>query len=122
MKLNTKRTILSAAGLMLSAGNALAEATKTASNDLMDKAVDSLDPSIQPWASMAVTLIRAGFLLAVGGGILYHGGLYFLQKKQGHTQQASDARTSALHVFIMGVGAVILYNIFAVFVAGRIGV
>jgi hypothetical protein len=115
MKLNTKRTILSTAGLMLTASNALAK------GDLMDTAVNSLDPSIQPWASMAVTLIRAGFLLAVGGGILYYGGLYFLQKKQGHTTQASEARTSALHVFLMGVGAVILYNIFAVFVSGKIG-
>ena len=75
-----------------------------------------------PWVQTAVTLIRAGFLLAIGGGILYYGGLYFLQKKQGHTTQASEARTTALHVFLCGVGAVILYNIFAVFVVGKIGI
>lgn len=114
MNLNTKRVILSSVGLMLSVKDALGA-------DMMDTAVDSLDPSIKPWASMAVTLIRALFLLAVGGGILYYGGLYFLQKKQGHTQQASEARTTALHVFLMGVGAVILYNIFSVFVSGRLG-
>jgi hypothetical protein len=121
VKLNTKRVLLSAAGLMLSAGNALAKTTDSGSTDMMDKAVNSLDPSVQPWAAIAVTLIRAGFVLAVGGGMLYYGGLYFLQKKQGHTTQASEARTSALNVFLMGVAAVILYNIFAVFVAGKIG-
>ena len=120
MKLTTKRAILAAGGLLLSAGNALADTAST-SSDLMDSAVNSLDPSVQPWAKTAVNLIRAGFLLAVGGGILYYGGLYFLQKKQGHTTQASEARTTALHVFVVGVGAVILYNIFAVFVVGKIG-
>jgi hypothetical protein len=115
MKLNTKRAILCAGGLLLSAGNALA------AGDLMNNAVASLDPAVQPWAQTAVTIIRAGFVLCVSGGILYYGGLYFLQKKQGHTSQASESRTTALNVFFVGVGAVILYNIFSVFVAGKIG-
>jgi hypothetical protein len=120
MKVGINRIVLSAEGLMLSAGNALAaEATK--STDLMDSAVDSLDPSVQSWARIAVTIVRAGFVLCVSGGILYYGGLYFLQKKQGHTSQASESRTTALNVFFVGVGAVILYNVFSVFVAGRIG-
>jgi len=114
MKVNTKIVLLSAAGLMLSVRNALA-------SDLMDDAVNSLDSSVQPWAKIAVTIVRAGFVLCVSGGILYYGGLYFLQKKQGHTTQASESRTTALNVFFVGVGAVILYNIFSVFVAGRIG-
>ena len=114
MKLNTKRVFLSAAGFLLSAKNALAE-------DLMDSAVNSLDASVQPWAKTAVTIVRAGFVLCVSSGILYYGGLYFLQKKQGHTTQASESRTTALNVFFVGVGAVILYNIFSAFVAGRIG-
>ena len=113
-RLNTRKVLISAAGLMLSAKNALAA-------DLMDKAVDSLDPSVKPWAQIAVTIVKAGFVLCVSGGILYYGGLYFLQKKQGHTSQASESRTTALNVFFVGVGAVILYNIFSVFVAGRIG-
>jgi hypothetical protein len=115
MKHNTKIILMSAAGVLLSAGNALA------AGDLMDNAVNSLDPSVQSWARIAVTIIRAGFVLCVSGGILYYGGLYFLQKKQGHTSQASESRTTALNVFFMGVGAVILYNIFSVFVAGKIG-
>jgi hypothetical protein len=119
MKVNTKRAILSAAGLLLSAGNALADTAK--STDLMDSAVNSLDPSVQSWARIAVTIIRAGFVLCVSGGILYYGGLFFLQKKQGHTTQASESRTTALNVFFVGVGAVILYNIFSVFVVGKIG-
>lgn len=114
MKVNTKIVLLSAAGLMLSVRNALA-------SDLMDDAVNSLDSSVQPWAKIAVTIVRAGFVLCVSGGILYYGGLYFLQKKQGHTTQASESRTTALNVFFVGVGPVILYNIFSVFVAGRIG-
>jgi hypothetical protein len=52
MKHNTKRVLLSAAGLMLSAGNALADTAK--STDLMDSAVDSLDPSVQSWARLHV--------------------------------------------------------------------
>lgn len=99
---------------MLLASNVLAE-------DLMDTAVNSLDPSVQSWAKIAVTIVRAGFVLCVSGGILYYGGLYFLQKKQGHTTQASESRTTALNVFFVGVGAVILYNIFSVFVAGKRG-
>jgi hypothetical protein len=87
----------------------------------MDTAVNSLDPSVQSWAKIAVTIVRAGFVLCVSGGIPYYGGLYFLQKKQGHTTQASESRTTALNVFFVGVGAVILYNIFSVFVAGKIG-
>jgi hypothetical protein len=114
MKLNTRQVMMSAAGLLLSAKNALAE-------DLMDTAVNSLDASVQPWAKIAVTIVRAGFVLCVSGGILYYGGLYFLQKKQGHTTQASESRTTALNVFFAGVGAVILYNIFSAFVSGRIG-
>jgi|SRR5664279_1692803 len=122
MKHHTKIALLSAAGVLLSAKNTLAAATNEAvSSDLMDKAVNSLDPSVQPWAQTAVTILRAGFVLCVSGGILYYGGLYFLQKKQGHTTQASESRTTALNVFFVGVGAVILYNIFAVFVAGKIG-
>jgi hypothetical protein len=119
---STARVLFLFVTFTTTAGNALAEATTTKSTDLMDSAVNSLDLSVQPWARIAVTIIRAGFLLAVGGGILYYGGLYFLQKKQGHTTQASEAKTTALHVFMMGVGAVILYNIFSVFVSGRIGV
>jgi hypothetical protein len=115
MKQNTRRVLLSAAGVLLSAGSALAE------GDMMNNAVNSLDVSVQPWARVAVTIIRAGFVLCVSGGILYHGGMYFLQKKQGHTSQASESRTTALNVFFMGVGAVILYNIFGAFVVGRIG-
>jgi len=99
---------------LLLASNVLAE-------DLMDTAVNSLDPSVQSWAKIAVTIVRAGFVLCVSGGILYYGGLYFLQKKQGHTTQASESRTTALNVFFVGVGAVILYNIFSVFVAGKRG-
>lgn len=114
MKFNTKRTLLSVGGLLLSARNVFAE-------DLMDSAVNSLDPSVQSWAKIAVTIVRAGFVLCVSGGILYYEGLYFLQKKQGHTTQASESRTTALSVFFVGVGAVILYNIFSVFVAGKIG-
>jgi hypothetical protein len=87
----------------------------------MDTAVNSLDPSVQSWAKIAVTIVRAGFVLCVSSGILYYGGLYFLQKKQVHTTQASESRTTALNVFFVGVGAVILYNIFSVFVAGKIG-
>ncbi len=121
MKHNTKIVLLSAAGVLLSAGNALAAAAKEGSTDLMDSAVNSLDPAVQPWAQTAVTILRAGFVLCVSGGILYYGGLYFLQKKQGHTSQASESRTTALNVFFVGVGAVILYNIFSVFVAGKIG-
>jgi hypothetical protein len=111
---SSKRAIMTAAGFMLSAKDALAA-------DLMDSAVNSLDASVQSWAKIAVTIVRAGFVLCVSGGILYYGGLYFLQKKQGHTTQASDSRTTALNVFFVGVGAVILYNIFNAFVAGRIG-
>jgi hypothetical protein len=81
VKHNTKRAILSAAGVLLSAGNALA------AGDLMNNAVNSLDPAVQPWAQTAVTILRAGFVLCVSGGILYYGGLYFLQKKQGHTSR-----------------------------------
>jgi len=115
MKHNTKIVLLSAAGVLLTAGNALA------AGDLMNNAVESLDPAVQPWAKIAVTIVRAGFVLCVSARILYYGGLYFLQKKQGHTTQASESRTTALNVFFVGVGAVILYNIFSVFVAGKIG-
>jgi len=114
MKFNTKRALLTLSGVLLSAKDVLAE-------DLMDSAVNSLDPSVQSWAKIAVTIVRAGFVLCVSGGILYYGGLYFLQKKQGHTTQASESRTTALNVFFVGVGAVILYNIFSVFVVGKIG-
>ncbi len=115
MKHNTKKALLTLSGVLLSARNALA------AGDLMNNAVTSLDPAVQPWAQTAVTILRAGFVLCVSGGILYYGGLYFLQKKQGHTSQASESRTTALNVFFVGVGAVILYNIFSVFVAGKIG-
>jgi hypothetical protein len=121
MECTTRKALLSAVGLTLSASNALAATASSTSTDLMDSAVNSLDPSVQPWAQTAVTLIRAGFVLCVSAGILYYGGLYFLQKKQGHTTQASESRTTALNVFFVGVGAVILYNIFSVFVAGKIG-
>jgi hypothetical protein len=114
MKFNTKRALLTLSGVLLSAKDVLAE-------DLMDSAVNSFDPSVQSWAKIAVTIVRAGFVLCVSGGILYYGGLYFLQKKQGHTTQASESRTTALNVFFVGVGAVILYNIFSVFVVGKIG-
>jgi heme/copper-type cytochrome/quinol oxidase subunit 2 len=101
MKTNTKRAILSAAGLMLSARNALAE-------DMMDKAVKSLDPSVQPWAGMAVTLLRAVYIIGVGGGVMYYAGTYYLQRKQGHTTQASEAKTMFLEVAGIGIGAFIL--------------
>jgi len=50
MKHNTKIVLMSAAGVLLSAGNTLAK------GDLMDSAVNSLDPSVQPWAQTAVTV------------------------------------------------------------------
>jgi len=113
MKLTTKRAILSAAGLMLSARNALAE-------DMMDKAVNSLDPSIKPWAGMLVTLIRAAYIIGVGGGVFYYAATYYLQRKQGHTTQASEAKTMFLEVGGIGIGAFILYSIFSAFVASKV--
>ncbi len=53
MKHNTKIVLLSAAGVLLTAGNALAE------GDLMNNAVASLDPAVQPWAQTAVTILRS---------------------------------------------------------------
>jgi hypothetical protein len=64
MKHNTKIVLLSAAGVLLTAGNALA------AGDLMNNAVESLDPAVQPWAQTVVTLIRAGFVLCASAGIL----------------------------------------------------
>jgi uncharacterized membrane-anchored protein len=112
-QMNTKRVLLTLGGVLLSARNALAE-------DMMDKAVNSLDPSVQPWAGMAVTLIRAVYIIGVGGGVMYYAGTYYLQRKQGHTTQASDAKTMFLEVAGIGIGAFILYSIFSAFVGSKI--
>jgi|GEM_PF-4026621 len=66
MKHNTKIVLLSAAGALLTAGNALA------AGDLMNNAVNSLDPVVQPWAQTAVTILRAGFVLCVSGGSIVY--------------------------------------------------
>jgi len=113
MKLNAKRALLTLSGVLLSARNVLAE-------DMMDKAVNSLDPSVQTWAGMAVTLIRAVYIIGVGGGVMYYAGTYYLQRKQGHTTQASEAKTMFLEVAGIGIGAFILYSIFSAFVASKI--
>lgn len=55
MKFNTKRAILLLSGALVLIKDGLCE-------DIMDKAVNSLDPSIKPWAGMLVTLIRAAYI------------------------------------------------------------
>lgn len=113
MRQTIKRVILLLSGALALMKDGLAE-------DMMDKAVNSLDPSIQGWAKMLVTIIRAAYIIGVGGGVMYYAATYYLQRKQGHTTQASEAKTMFLEVGGIGIGAFILYSIFSAFVASKV--
>jgi len=73
MKLNTKRVILSAAGLVLSVRNALAEATNTSSTDIVGNLgmFSTIAGTIMTYAKYAAFFIAVISLLALwGSGML----------------------------------------------------
>jgi hypothetical protein len=120
MNRKLKQIVMSAGGVILTSTNALAAQAQSGSSYL-SSTISGLDPSIQPFAQLVADNIVLIFNFVIVCGILGYGAWAAIQKRQGHTSQAADARASAWDVLKVGVAALVMVNIF-IALSGKFGI
>jgi cell division protein FtsW (lipid II flippase) len=91
------------------------------SSGFLDTMTNGLDPAIRPLAKLVVDNIPLIFNIVIIGGMMVYAALSVVQRKQGHTQQASEHKVSAQQVFWTGLTTLILVNLW-IAASGRFGV
>jgi hypothetical protein len=105
------RIVLGAGSLLLTAGDALAKVES--SGNVIDQAVNGMDPAIQPYARLVADNIVFLFVFLGGASLLYYGALSAAEKKKGHSQQAADYKKNTIEAFKQLGIALVLFGIFS---------
>lgn len=88
------------------------ETTSENGDSFLDEQVNKMDPAIQPFARIVANNLTLIFNFVGGAAILGFGLWAAIEKKRGHTQQAAEAKHTAVDVTKTLLIALVLFNIF----------